>query len=76
MHSASRSPLLMGDLAERASCWARPDAYGDGSFGETPEVATELAELVIAGTKRATASLTLDYGEGRGPGPKPGDFAR
>jgi len=37
-------------------------------------MATELAHLVIAGTKRATASLALDYGEGREPMPKPGDF--
>jgi uncharacterized protein YhfF len=37
-------------------------------------MATELAGLVIAGIKRATASLIRDYGEGREPIPKPGDF--
>jgi len=37
-------------------------------------MATELADLVIAGIKRATASLVRDYGEGREPMPKPGDF--
>ena len=63
------------------------DNYAIGSFGDSPEMATELAHLVIAGTKRATASfalpaslaasppsLALDYGEGREPMPKPGDF--
>jgi uncharacterized protein YhfF len=37
-------------------------------------MATELADLVIAGIKRATASLARDYGAGREPMPKPGDF--
>ena len=37
-------------------------------------MATALADLVIAGIKRATASLVRDYGDGREPTPKPGDF--
>jgi len=45
-----------------------------GSFGDSPEMATELADLVIAGIKRTTASLARDYAEGREPIPKPGDF--
>jgi uncharacterized protein YhfF len=45
-----------------------------GSFGDNAEMATELAELVIAGVKRATASLARDYGDGREPTPKPSDF--
>jgi uncharacterized protein YhfF len=45
-----------------------------GSFGDSPEMATELADLVVAGIKRATASLARDYGEGREPIPEPGDF--
>jgi uncharacterized protein YhfF len=57
-----------------------------GSFGDSPEMATELADLVVAGIKRATASFALraslaasppslarDYGEGE-PTPRPGDF--
>jgi hypothetical protein len=35
------------------------DDYVVGSFGDSPEMATELADLVIAGTKRATASFAL-----------------
>jgi uncharacterized protein YhfF len=50
------------------------DKYVVASFGDSPEMATELADLVIAGTKSATASLARDYGEGREPTPKPGDF--
>ena len=50
------------------------DNYVVGSFGDSPEMATELADLVIAGIKRATASLVHDYGAGREPIPKPGDF--
>ena len=48
--------------------------YVVGSFGDSREMATELAGLAIAGIKRATASLARDYGEGREPMPKPGDF--
>jgi uncharacterized protein YhfF len=50
------------------------DKYVVGSLGDSPEVATELADLVVAGIKRATASLAHDYGEGHEPTPKPGDF--
>jgi uncharacterized protein YhfF len=48
--------------------------YVVGSFGDSPEMATELADLVMAGIKRATASLARDYGESREPMPQPGDF--
>jgi len=48
--------------------------YEVAAFGDSPQMATELAELVVAGTKRATASLARDYGEGRAPLPKAGDF--
>jgi uncharacterized protein YhfF len=63
------------------------DNYVVGSFGGSLEMATELADLVIAGIKRATASFALraslaasppslarDYGEGHEPIPRPGDF--
>jgi uncharacterized protein YhfF len=50
------------------------DNYVVGSFGDSPKMATALADLVIAGIKRATASLVRDYGDGREPMPKPGDF--
>jgi uncharacterized protein YhfF len=47
------------------------DNYVVGSFGDSPEMVTELADLVIAGIKRATASLARDYCEGREPTPSP-----
>ena len=43
------------------------------SMGDGPEMATELIDLMLAGTKRATASLARDY-EGEEPLPKVGDF--
>src|SRR5262249_50110601 len=56
--------------------YAGPDHenYVVGSFGDSPEMATELGDLVIAGIKRATTSLACDYGAGREPIPRPGDF--
>ena len=50
------------------------DDYIVGSFGDSPKMATELADLVVAGIKRATASAARDDGQGREPMPKPGDL--
>ena len=50
------------------------DHYVVGSFGDSPEMATELADLAVTGIKRATASLARDYGEGRESIPRPGEF--
>jgi uncharacterized protein YhfF len=44
------------------------------AFGDSPAMSTELAELVIAGTKRATASLARDYADGSLPMPAVGDL--
>jgi uncharacterized protein YhfF len=38
-----------------------PDAYGTWSFGDSPDMADELAQLVACGTKTATASLLWEY---------------
>ena len=40
---------------------------------DTPAFATESAELILSGSKRATASLDRDYGPGRAPRPAVGD---
>lgn len=50
------------------------DEYAVCSFGDSSAMATELADLVIVGTKRATASLARDYADGREPLPKVGDY--
>ena len=39
------------------------DNYIVGSFGDSPKMATELADLAVDGIKRATASLARDYGK-------------
>jgi uncharacterized protein YhfF len=44
------------------------------AFGGSWRMATELAELVVASIKRATASLMRDYAKGRWPLPAVGDF--
>jgi len=59
--------------------FARHAGLGDAdyqvvAFNDTPGMATELATLVVGGTKRATASLLRDYAEERSPLPAVGDF--
>lgn len=49
------------------------DRYDVVAHGHTPEIADALAALILAGRKRATASLDRDYGAGRAPRPAPGD---
>ena len=51
---------------------AQPDAFG---FGGEGEIADELAALVLAGKKRATASLPVEYTALNEPLPKVGDLS-
>ena len=44
------------------------------AFGDDSGMASSLAGLVVAGRKRATASLARDYADGRLPRPAVGDF--
>jgi uncharacterized protein YhfF len=45
-------------------------------FGDTPELADELIELVVHGPKRATAGALVDYHlEGRSSPPRSGTFS-
>ena len=46
-------------------------SYDVVAFGDSPAMATELANLVLAGTKRATAGLARDFGDGPGQEPTP-----
>jgi uncharacterized protein YhfF len=41
------------------------DDYDVVAFGDGPEMATELAELTVAGIKRATAGLLRQFGPGK-----------
>ncbi|MEA2888356.1 MAG: hypothetical protein QOD11_2716 [Bradyrhizobium sp.] len=45
------------------------DDYDLVAFGDRAEMATKLAELVVAGTKRATAGLVCQFGPGGEPAP-------
>jgi len=48
--------------------------YAVVAFGDSPEMASELAALVISGQKRATCSLARDYADAPATFPKVGDF--
>jgi uncharacterized protein YhfF len=50
------------------------DDYQVAAFGDNPQMATELATLVVEGAKWATASLMRDYEDGRLNMPTVGDF--
>lgn len=49
-----------------------PEAWG---FGDSPESADELGQLVVVGTKRATSSLFIEYEVGGDTFPKPGQLS-
>jgi uncharacterized protein YhfF len=57
--------------AEHPHRRARPDAF---AFGDSPSLADELAALVQAGRKRATASLPVEFTSINLPLPAPGDI--
>jgi uncharacterized protein YhfF len=50
------------------------DNYDVVAFGDGPEMATELAELTVAGIKRATAGLVRQFGPGGEAAPVIGGF--
>jgi uncharacterized protein YhfF len=51
------------------------DRYDTFAFGDSAEMADELAGLVVHGPKRATAGLLLDYERDGEPVPKEGDYS-
>jgi uncharacterized protein YhfF len=53
----------------------RAASFTAWAFGDSPELAQELADLVVAGTKTATASLAQAYEIDNEPMPKPGDLS-
>jgi len=58
--------------AEHPHHSAKPDAFG---FGGEPALADELAALVIAGPKRATTSLPIEFTSLGEPLPRVGDLS-
>lgn len=75
-------PAAAPDREAVATCWAAfRAASGVGgepadvyAFGDSARMADELADLVLAGTKRATAGALVDYAE-QGSAPAVGDLA-
>jgi uncharacterized protein YhfF len=61
-----------GAVGERAENVVPPPAW---SFGDNTELANELLELVLAGTKTATASLVVEYDEAGEQLPRKGDLS-
>ncbi|MBZ0297874.1 MAG: ASCH domain-containing protein [Anaerolineae bacterium] len=49
--------------------------YSAWQFGDNPELANELSQLVLAGIKTGTASLMWEYDTGDEPLPQPGDLS-
>ena len=60
------------DIAEAAGL--HHDDYDVVAFGDGPGMATGLAELVVAGIKRATAGLVRQFGPGGEPPPVTGGY--
>jgi uncharacterized protein YhfF len=60
--------------AYKAAARLMHDRYTVVQMGDSPEMAIELAELMLAGTKRATASLVRDFETTGEPLPQPGDY--
>ncbi len=48
---------------------------GTFAFGDSPEMADELADLVLHGPKRATAGLLLEYERDGEQVPRPGEYS-
>lgn len=67
----AKSNPLPGYLGVTSADTVTPQAW---SFGATPGQADELLELVLAGTKTATASARWDYDAENEPLPQPGDL--
>ncbi|GAA1984630.1 hypothetical protein GCM10009718_22520 [Isoptericola halotolerans] len=61
-----------GAVGERAENVVPPPAW---AFGDSPDLADGLLELVLAGTKTATASLVVEYEESAEQMPRKGDLS-
>ena len=60
--------------AYREAAGLQRDNYDVVAFGDNTEMATELAELVVAGIKRATARLVRQFGPDGEPPPVVGGY--
>jgi uncharacterized protein YhfF len=70
MAGGTRSALTDGFWrGYREAMGLQHDDYDVVAFGDGPEMATELAELTVAGIKRATAGLVRQFGPDGEPPP-------
>jgi uncharacterized protein YhfF len=60
-------------LAYQRACDVRVEGFSASAFGHSRELADMLAELVLAGVKRAHATLLRDFEKELDPLPLPGD---
>jgi uncharacterized protein YhfF len=63
---------LAGLVPDHPHRFSKPDVF---AFGGEPELADELAELVLAGQKRATTSLAAEYTSLNEPLPRVGSVS-
>ena len=68
----ARRSTLGGVLGETPAAAVPPPVW---SFGDTPALADEMLDLVLAGTKTATAELVASYEAGGEPVPSVGDLS-
>src|SRR5436305_8462622 len=74
---AVRDRATISDRFGREHCGVaalQDDAYAVVACGDGPEMASGLADLVVAGTKRATAGLVRQFGPGGEAAPVAGGY--
>jgi uncharacterized protein YhfF len=59
----------------RATNGTQEQHYDVYAFGDSPEMADELLDLVLHGSKRATASLMLEFEHDEEPVPQQGTYS-
>jgi uncharacterized protein YhfF len=70
-----RSRAFWAGFESATGCDVSARFYESFHFGDSESLADELAVLVVAGTKRATASLLWSHEADAKPMPKPGDLS-
>jgi uncharacterized protein YhfF len=72
---APRARAFWAEFASSAGSDASARLYESFHFGDSESLADELADLVVAGTKRATAGLLWCHDAEAKPLPRPGDLS-
>jgi uncharacterized protein YhfF len=72
---APRARAFWAEFESSAESDASARLYESFHFGDSESLADELADLVVAGTKRATAGLLWSHEAERKPSPRQGDLS-